>query len=75
MRFVSKERLEGVLGEIPKQNVSLFSYSLVYGKAGRESREAEERKRVQDNYMGYFELCRMGAFIHPTSSFARRPYE
>ena len=75
MRFVRKDKLEGFLGEIPKQSVSLFGYSLVYGKADRDLTQAEDRERARKNYMDYFELCRMGAFCHPTPStrFTRMP--
>jgi len=64
MRFASRERLEGLLGEIPKQSISLLGYSLVYGQGDKDLREAEEKERVRDCYMGYFELCRSAAMNH-----------
>lgn len=79
MRFVSKVRLEGILGEVPKQSISLFGYSMIYGQADRDLRKAEEREIARKNYMGYFELCRTAAFNHPSPNarFARilSPYD
>jgi len=74
-RFVSKERLENVLDKVPRQSIGipLLNYSLVYGQGDRDLRDAEERQRIEKNSRDYFELCRMGAFTHPTSNFARFP--
>jgi len=79
MRFIRKERLEGILGEIPKQSISLFGYLIVYGQADVALREAEDKETARKNYMGYFELCRAAAMNHPTPNarFARihSPYD
>ena len=75
MRFVSKERLEAVLGfdNIPKQSVRLFSLYVLYGDSSVEFEKVQEKKRIHDNSQRYFELCRAGAMCYPTrySKYAR----